>query len=46
MITKIDIDYEKHLILYSNTDNQLELSTNGDEFWKQYNKYIEVIALH
>ena len=46
MITKIDIDYENHLILYSNTDNQLELSTNGDEFWKQYNKYIEVIALH
>lgn len=43
MITKIDIDYEKYQIPYSNTDTQIELSTNGYEFWEQYNKYIESI---
>lgn len=43
MITKIDIDYKKCQIPYSNTDTQIELSTNGYEFWEQYNKYIESI---
>lgn len=46
MITKIDSEYNRHLISYSNRDNQIELSTDGDEFWKQYNEYIEVITSH
>lgn len=46
MITKIDSEYKRHLISYSNKDNRIELSTDGDEFWKQYNEYVEVIASH
>lgn len=46
MITKIDSEYKRHLISYSNKDNQIELSTDGDEFWKQYDEYIEVITTH
>lgn len=45
-ITKIDGEYKRHLISYSNKDNSFELSTDGDEFWKQYDEYIEVIASH
>ena len=45
-ITRIDGEYKKHLISYSNKDNQFELSTDGDEFWKQYDEYIEVITVH
>lgn len=44
VITKIDSEYKRHLISYSNKDNQIELSTDGDEFWKQYDEYIEVIT--
>lgn len=46
MITKIDSEYKRHLISYSNKDNQIELSTDGNEFWKQYNEYMEVITSH
>lgn len=46
MITKIDSEYKGHLISYSNRDNQIELSTDGDEFWKRYYKYMEVITPH
>lgn len=46
MITKIDSEYKRQLISYSNRDNQIELSTDGDEFWKQYNEYMEVIVSH
>lgn len=45
-ITRIDGEYKRHLVSYSNKDNQFELSTDGDEFWKQYDEYIEVIASH
>lgn len=46
MITKIDSEYKRSLISYLNKDNQIELSTNGDEFWKKYNECMAVIAPH
>lgn len=45
-ITRIDGEYKRHLVSYSNKDNQFELSTDGDEFWKEYDEYIEVITTH
>ena len=46
MITKIDSEYKGSLKSYLNKDNQIELSTNGDEFWKKYNECMAVIDPH